>query len=165
MTTSKKIWIALGAIAVVGLYIYIYGDWFKSGQVQIFHRMAMGRPVRKPWRSKVAVPAAPPLTVAFGFDQKLQLTDVKVVSVAALATNENALPVWHLVSESNSVPVKGLLYGENIRGMVSAVKGTYAQPLVTNETYRLFIKSKGAEAKHDFVFGKGEPEKTDKPEN
>ena len=159
MTTTKKILIALGVILVAGLYIYVYGDWFKPTTVQIFHRNATGRPARHSrGRGKPLAFTPGPLTVAFGFDQKLQLTDLKVVPVVALATNENALAIWHLVSASNSVPVKGFLYGDNIRGMVPAVKGTYAQPLETNVAYRLFIKAGSVKAQHDFTLGKGETE-------
>jgi hypothetical protein len=151
MTTTKKIWIALAVVLVAGIYVYVYADWFKPVQVQIFHRLTAGRPLRGRWREKLS---APVLSVAFGFDRKLKLTDVKVVSVAALATNQNALAVWHLVSESNSVPVKAFLYGDFIRGMKPAVKGTAAQPLETNMTYRLFIKAGSMKAQHDFTFGK-----------
>lgn len=157
MTTTKKIWIAVGGLLLAGLYLYVYGDWFRPAPVQIFHRNVTARPVRQ-WRDRGRPVefTRSPLTVVFGFDQKLQLTDVKVVPVAALATNKNALPVWHLVSGSNSVPVKGFMYGDFIRGMTPAVKGTYAQPLETNVTYRLIIKAGSVEARHDFKLGREE---------
>jgi hypothetical protein len=98
------------------------------------------------------VPALP--TVAFGLDQKLKLTEIKVVSLAALETNKSALAVWHLVSSSNSVPVKGFLYGDYIRGMVPYVKSARALPLQPNMVYRLFLKADSVEGHHDFSLGK-----------
>jgi hypothetical protein len=38
------------------------------------------------------------------------LTNVKVVVVTELATNQYAHPLWHLISDSNSIPVKGFNY-------------------------------------------------------
>ena len=36
----------------------------------------------------------------------LKLTQMKVFAVAELETNKFALPLWHMVSDSNSPPVK-----------------------------------------------------------
>ena len=91
--------------------------------------------------------------VAFGIDRECKLTDVKVLAVAELATNKYALPVWHLVSDSNSIPVKGFNYGEHIRGMRPQIKGARPDALESNATYRLLVQAKGQKGQHDFKIG------------
>jgi hypothetical protein len=78
------------------------------------------------------------------------LKELKVVPVAALATNANAMPVWHLVSDSNSVPVDEFSYGFDIHGMRPALAGVRPEALETNVTYRLFITAGRARGEHDF---------------
>ena len=146
---NKKILIALAVLLVGGIYAYVYRDWFKPQQVQIFHRISAARAGR---RARFGQNAGGP-SVAFGLDRKLKLTDVRVVSLAALATNAEVLPVWHLVSASNSVPVKGFMYGEYIRGMSPYVKGARPQPLETNVTYRLLLRAGSQTGQHDFKIG------------
>ena len=150
MSTTKKISIAAGLLLLAGAFIYVYADWFKPKQVQIFYSTRALRSPKKRWRA--GQDAQAPL-VLFGFDRKLMLTEVKVVPVAALATNQTALAVWHLVSDSNSVPVKFIAYGNRVQGMKPFVQGARPQPLETNVTYRLFVKAGSVEGQHDFTVG------------
>lgn len=147
MTVTKKTWVGLAAVLVAGIYIFVYADWFKPAQVQIFHRLTAGRPFRGRRHLQTI---APELTVSFGLEQKLKLTEVKVVPLVAGETSKEALAVWHLVSKSNSVPVKGFLYGDYIHGMEPYVNGTRPHPLETNVTYRLYIKAGSVWGQHDF---------------
>lgn len=147
MTITNKTWIGLAVALVAGIYIYVYAGWFKPAQVQIFHRLTAGRQFRGRQHLQTV---APELTVVFGLEQKLKLTEVKVVPLVAGETNKEALAVWHLVSKSNSVPVKGFLYGDHIRGMEPYVNGTRPHPLETNVTYRLTVRAGSAEGQHDF---------------
>ena len=91
-----------GVMAVIGLYVYIYRDWFRPAEMQIYDRISAGRPMRGNARTNQINISV----VAFGFDRAYLLTDVKVMSIAELATNKYAHPLWHLVSDSNSIPVK-----------------------------------------------------------
>ena len=88
--------------------------------------------------------------VAFGFDRACQLRDVKVIAVDELATNKYAHPTWHLVSDSNSIPVKGFIYGEHIRGMRPSVKRARPETLALNVSYRLIVEANGQKWQHDF---------------
>lgn len=148
MSTKKKILIGLAVVIVAGIYAYVYSDWFLPAKVQIFHRVSAPRPSRKALR-RASVGPLPPV-VAFGFDRKLKLTRVKVVPLAAWQADPKTLPVWHLVSESNSMPVKGFMYGDRILGMVPYVKDSRPQPLETNVTYRLLIEADLGQGQHDF---------------
>lgn len=143
---NKKILFALAVLLVVGLYAYVYRDSFRSQPVQIFHRLNAARSRRWPW---IAQNVDGP-NVAFGLDQKLKLTDVQVIS---LATNATKFPLWHLVSASNSVPVKSFVYGQSIRGMTPFLPGTRPQPLEFNVPYRLLIQAGAQSGQHDFKIG------------
>jgi hypothetical protein len=146
MTTTKKWMAILGTLLLVGILIYVYADWFRPQQIEIYHRIAKNRPMRG--GKNIQNPNA--VFVTFGLDRKCTLTEVKVLSVAALATNENPYPLWHLVSDTNSVPLKGFTYGERIRGMRPFVKGAPPQALESNVTYRLLITADGKRGQHDF---------------
>ncbi|MCX8107834.1 MAG: hypothetical protein N3G20_03425, partial [Verrucomicrobiae bacterium] len=76
--------------------------------------------------------------------------EVKVIPVDAMKTNKNPRPVWHLVSKSGSPPLKGLAYGQPIRGMKSVLDKVGAEPLQPGITYRLLIRAGRARGELDF---------------
>ena len=55
--------------------------------------------------------------------------------------NPLATPVWHLVSDSNSVPMRAFRYGQGIRGMKPAFKGVKPYPLMPGTVYRLIVSA------------------------
>src|SRR5206468_5110303 len=126
-------------------------DWFAKDDIQIFHR---SRPVRTSvFRRKRAPdpldnPAINP--IVFGFDRTLKLTSLKVIPVSDIETNKYPHPIWHLVSDSNSVPTKEFTYGDSIRGMRPAVKEALAGELEPGVNYRLLIEAGELKAEHDF---------------
>ena len=140
---TKKNWLLVAvAVALAVVYVVFFTDWFKPATVQIFHT---NRTPRGRFRPADAMPG-----LIFGLNRQLQLTDIKVVMLSTLQTNKNALPFWHLVSDSNSVPVKSFFYGQHIRGLKPAVAGVRPQPLETNVTYRLFVEAGKIKGEHDF---------------
>ena len=60
-------------------------------------------------------------------------------------------PIWHLVSESNSVPIQEFGYGAPIPGMHPAVKGIGPEALAPGEKYRIVVETASAKIQHDFV--------------
>lgn len=86
----------------------------------------------------------------FEFSQKLKLKDVKVVSAAEALTNKYPHALWEMISDSNSVPTRGFLYGMNIPGMRPAYNGVIAEPLDPSQKYRLEIKAGSLRAEHEF---------------
>jgi hypothetical protein len=86
----------------------------------------------------------------FELDRTAKLTSIKVVPLTAFLTNKYTRPVWHLVSESNSAPTRGFLYGMAVPGMCPAVAGTTAEPLALGTTYRLLLQAGTVRAEHDF---------------
>lgn len=132
------------AVAVAVIYVVYFTDWFQPKTVKIFHT---NRNLRQ--RSSRGNSGALP-NLIFGVSQQLRLTEIVVVPSAVWQTNHNAIPVWHLVSDSNSVPVKSFYYGQYIGGMKSAVKGAHPQSLETNLSYRLIIAAGSIKGEHEF---------------
>ena len=143
---SKNNWLLI--IALLGLatvYAVYFTDWFRPKFIAIYD---VSRPNRlhPPWAN---APEAIPVT--FGFGARYQITELKVVPLAAWQTNHEAMPVWHLISDSNSIPLKSFLYGQYLRGMKPAVPGSRAEPLVPDVTYHLELRAGKARGEHDFT--------------
>ncbi len=148
MTRKLLLLIAL-AVVLGGLSFYLNKDWFATEDIQIHHR---SRPARVGFfrRTKAPVKQATD-PIFFAFDRKLKLTSLKVIPVGEIETNKYPQPIWHLVSDSNSVPVEEWSYAVPIRGMHPKVKGATPDPLVPGVKYRLIIEAGKLKAEHDFV--------------
>ena len=145
---TKKNWLYLAVLLVLATaYVIFFTDWFKPQRVQIFHTV---RELHFRRRSNDHTP-----TLLFGLSRQLKVTDIKVVSLADYEKNPNILPVWHLVSDSNSVPVHDFAYGQNIRGMKAAVRGSEPGELDTNLVYRIFVVAGKVTGQEDFSLGTG----------
>jgi hypothetical protein len=134
-----------------GISLYLNRDWFAKDTIQIYHRSRPARAslVRRKRTDPTANPAVNP--IIFGFSAKLKLTDVKVIPVSDIQTNKYPHPIWHLISDSNSVPTKDFSYGDSIRGMRPAIKGAIPDPLEPGVSYRLLVEADDFKATHDFV--------------
>jgi hypothetical protein len=150
---TRKQWMLIAVAAVLGgISLYLNRDWFAKDNIQIIHR---SRPMRtslfrrKRGPDPLDNPAINP--IMFGFDRTLKLTSLKVIPLSDIETNKYPHPIWHLVSDSNSVPTKDFSYGASIKGMRPAVKGATPDPLEPGVKYRLLIEAGSAKAEHDFV--------------
>jgi hypothetical protein len=148
MSTRKLVGWLLLILALGGLCLYLNRDWFGERPIHISHRVS-------PWlnaaRGRHPGPPSRFNPVVFSFDGYYKLKEVKVVVTDEIATNKYAHPLWHLVSESNSVPVASFAYGERLRGMMPEVKGSVPDPLQPGVKYRLLVKTSDQEAEHDFA--------------
>ena len=141
-TMNKKTFILIGVAALLAaVYVTYFTDWIQTPTIQIICQV---RPSLGPRDSNATFP------VLFTLDDKYLLTSVKVIPVAALATNRNPLPLWHLIRFTNAPPLKGFMYGAPITGMRSSVPKARAQPLQPHVTYRLLIASGRAKGQLDF---------------
>jgi hypothetical protein len=133
---------------LAGILVYLNRDWFRGSPIQISHRL---------YRFSARFNAAddPIIPVMFEFDRKLKLTSIKVFALAEIATNKVPHPLWHMISDSNSVPTKGFVYGLNVPGMRPARKGLTAQALDPTEKYRLQVEAGRTKALHDFTLDPG----------
>jgi hypothetical protein len=147
---TRKHWILIAlAILLGGISLYLNQDWFAKDNIQI---LARSRPMREGYfrrgNRQDALAAVNP--VFFTFNRKLKLTSLKVIPVHQIETNKYPQPIWELVSDSNSIPVKDLIYGMPIRGMRPRVKGATPDPLEPGVKYRLMVAAGPLKAEHDF---------------
>jgi hypothetical protein len=140
--TKKNLLPVLFALGLAVVYAVWFTDWFQPKVVQISHTNRNLHPNRQRGNS---LP-----NLMFRVNRQIRFTELKVVPLAVYETNKDALPVWHLVSDSNSVPVQTFYYGEWIGGMRPAVAGVRAGPLETNVTYRMFVAAGRTKGQHDF---------------
>jgi hypothetical protein len=146
MTTKNWTLLTL-AVVLGGFSLYLNRDWFARDNIQIMHR---SRPTRGAFRRpRSDNPLIDPLS--FWFDRKVKLTSLKVIPVQDIETNKYPQPIWYLVSDSNSVPIKEFTYGMGIRGMHPALKGAAPDPLEPGVAYRMFVQAGKQRAEHDFV--------------
>jgi hypothetical protein len=148
MTKTKLITVSVLILGLVGLSIYLNRDYFKPETIQISHRLSPWMQSRRPGNrgNNASVP------VTFMLNSYHKLTSVRVVETEKLATNKFAVPVWRIISDSNSVPTSSFNYGGYIRGMRPEAKNTRPETLQPGVNYRLFIETdRGLKAEHDFM--------------
>jgi len=146
MTTKQWTLVSL-AILLGGLSLYLNKDWFAGDHIQLMHRSRPARGAfRRPKADNILIDP-----ISFWFDRKVKMTSLKVVPVFDLETNKFPQPVWCLVSDSNSLPVKEFTYGMRIPGMHPALKGALPDPLEPGITYRLFVEAGKQKITHDFT--------------
>lgn len=140
--------IVLSVIAVIlgACYGYFFTDWFRKPGMQIIPTIRPGRASAIP-RDADLEPVHP---VSFMLDGKYQLTSLKVVAAADYATNKYAQPVWHLISDSNSVPTKSIVYGYPIKGMKPSVPRARPEPLLADVNYTLMLEAGKIRAQTNF---------------
>ena len=133
---SKNLIVLSGLLVVLlGVYVFFFTDWFNKPSIQIIATIRPSRPSSIP--RPVDTPSVYP--VAFSFDGSYRFTEVKVVQAAEYAKNKFAPPLWHMVSDSNSVPTKYFQYGMPIKGMKPSVPRARPGPLKPNEEYLILL--------------------------
>jgi hypothetical protein len=135
---TKSGYVLLSIAAILGIaYVWFFTDLFTKESIQIIPQIRPGRPSNAS-RSGNAPSVYP---VSFLFDGKYKLTSLKVVSAQELATNKYANPTWHLISDSNSLPTKNVIYGYPPKGMKPAIERMRPEPLQPDIPYVLFVEA------------------------
>jgi hypothetical protein len=146
---AKKQWILLAIfVLLVVVFIYAFTTWGRRPAMQISHD---ANSKQKGVGLRVREGAINTAIMTFNFDRPYQFTEIKVVRLADWQTNKSALPLWHLISDSNSVPTKKFKYGMAVAGMKPVVANAWPEPLETNVTYRLFLTAGSVKGQHDFT--------------
>ena len=147
---GKKQWMLLAVFVLLAVvYICVFTHWGRHPAMQISHTAnARQKGTVGP---RVRAGAVNTAVMTFNFDRPYQFTEIKVVRLAEWQTNKSALPLWHLISDSNSVPTKKFNYGVAIGGMRPVVANTWPKPLETNVAYRLFLTAGAVNGQHDFT--------------
>ena len=138
MRKKEFIWI-LVLLVLGGVYIRYFSHWLDKRQIGITVSV---RPSRRPGETVYPV--------FFTLNNAYKLTKLKVLPMPDNQFNPNALPVWNLISDSNSVPIRAFRYGQPIRGMKPAFEGAEPEDLQTNIMYRLLVSAGKVKGQHDF---------------
>lgn len=147
MSKTKIISITILMIGLIGLSLYLNRDYFRSEGIQITHRLSPWMENRRP-RARSSDLGVPVTFMLNGF---YRLKSIRVVDAAMFATNKYTVPVWRIISDSNSVPTSSFNYGSFIRGMRPEAKGVRPEPLQPGVEYRLLVVTdKDLEGQHDF---------------
>ncbi len=139
--SKKNIFLFLTLLILGAVYIYFFTEFFNKPIISISARPRLERGAKD---------APPRYAVSFNFDSRCELTQVKVVAVTELETNKYARAYWHLISDTNSAPVKGLIYGDNVKGMKPKIPKMKAEPLQPGNKYRLLIEAGDRRGQIDF---------------
>ena len=138
---KKNTLLVVVLLALVSVYIVFFTGLFKPHVIKVGFTTRPMSDIRR--RGDLPY-------VCFMMGGKTRLTEVKVVSAADFKKNPNTPALWHLVSDSNSVPVAIFVYGQHIHGMRAKYKGEQPQDLETNQLYTLFVSSGWAHGQLDF---------------
>jgi hypothetical protein len=138
MQKREIIWIAV-LLSVVVAYYHFFGGRFAKKPMAIHASL---RPSRRA--------DAPVYPVYFTLNDDFKLTSLKVVPLEDGQINPATLPVWNLVSDSNSVPTRAFFYGQHIRGMKAALANVQPDPLTPGVVYRIQLSSGDVTAALDF---------------
>jgi|SRR5947209_3155076 len=140
--------ITLSVLLVILAVVYVsyFTDWFTKETIQIIPQIRPGR------ASNIQrMPGMPPVSqVSFAFDGKYRLTSVRVLSANDYATNKYANPLWHLISDSNSIPMKAIIYGLPIKGMKPKVPKAHPDSLQPGVPYILMVEAGKIKAQTTF---------------
>ncbi len=154
MTPKAKLLLAL-AVVLGAIYVVFFADLFRKENIQILVKYTPGRASAIP-RPRDAAAVYP---MAFRLNKAYRLTSVKVVNTSDYATNKRALPMWHMVSDSNSAPAQTIVYGApKIPGMRMAVARTKPQPLEAGVGYTLLLETTKLKGETNFVAREFVPE-------
>lgn len=148
MSKTKIISVTVLLLGLIGLSIYLNRDYFRTEGIQITHRLSPWMRDKRPnaRANDLGVP------VTFMLNGFYKLTSVRVFESAKIETNKYAVPLWRIISDSNSVATSSFNYGSYIKGMHPEAKGTRPEALQPGITYRLVVVTdKKLEAQHEFT--------------
>jgi hypothetical protein len=128
MQKREIIWIAV-LLGLLGAYYHFFRGRYAAKPIIIHVSL---RPSRR-----AQTPVYP---VYFTLNDDFKLTSVKVVPLDDDGQiNPATMPVWNLVSDSNSAPTRAFLYGQHIPGMKPALAGVKPDPLTPDVIYQIQI--------------------------
>ncbi len=136
--SKKNIALILVLLALGTIYVFNFTNLFREPKIEITTR------VRPQFTRRGRGNAPPPPaanSISFFLNGKYQLTSVKVVEESDFKTNKYPHAIWHLISESNSVPTKAIFYGMTVAGMKPEIEKTKAEPLQPNVPYVLLVEA------------------------
>jgi len=137
--TKKTVVLIAFAVVLAGVYVAFFTDWFNKPKIQILPQI---RPPQRGARAaRQPVGDTPVYPVTFAFDRKYRFTEIRVVAADDEKTNKFPHAVWHMISDSNSVPIKALQYGAPLTGMKPKVPKAPPEALLPDVPYILYVQA------------------------
>jgi hypothetical protein len=143
---TKKTLVLISVAVILGaVYVINFTSLFQKAEINIL-------PQIRPPRAKARVPAGDTAVypVTFAFDKKYAFTEIRVVAEADEKTNKFPHAVWHLISDSNSVPIKAVSYGAPLAGMKPKIPKKRAEALEPEVPYILYVEARNPGGKTAF---------------
>ncbi len=143
---TPKLLIAAFLLAIA--YASFFSDWFRTQNIRI---IVQNRPIPQRPDPKRTTDLDPVYPISFAFDDKYELTSLRVVKTSELRTEKFPTPLWHVISETNSRPTKAIVYGVAPAGMHPAVEDAVPQPLEAGTSYTLLIQAGKRDGSTNFI--------------
>ena len=137
---KRSLFLVAMAVILGATYAYFFTDWFKKKQIQISFRTFPGRAVKSDVEP-----------IVFLLDKQYKITSIKVVSAQEYGTNKLAHPLWHLIPDTNSVPITDFGYGQHVKGMKPSVPKIAAEKLIPEAKYRIIVDAGKIHGEREFV--------------
>jgi hypothetical protein len=163
---TKKNWLLIFVVLVLAsVYAIYFTNWFAPKTIHIIStnersaRTGRGARANNPGflarlanlANSATIADSTTVPIIFKFGRSYKLTELKVIDLDEFQTNKNCLPLWHLIADTNSVPIgQSFNYGQRLPGMKPVVPGERAQPLKPGVNYRLIVSDGSARGEHDF---------------
>jgi hypothetical protein len=139
MRKRELIWTAALLLACA-VYARYFTGWFVKRQITI----------HASWRPNFRGHGAGEPVLFFTLNDDFRLTSLKVIPLEDDKFNPQGRPVWNLVSDSNSAPVRAFLYGQHIKGMKPALAEVQPDPLEPGTDYRMVLSAGNLSGYTDF---------------
>jgi hypothetical protein len=130
MLKNTKLLVCLAAL--IAVYLAFFSDGHKAKKIQIL--LAVYPPGILPGTSNE--------TMVFCLDQPYPLRSVKVVPSDEARTNKYVHPLWHVVAQAATQPIKSFRYGAALPGMQADAAAEQPEPLDADTTYSLQIEAR-----------------------
>lgn len=137
MQRREIIWISVLLILGI-LYVKYFSGWGVKPQMVIRVSQRATRRHR-----------GPGIPTYFMLNDAFKLTSIEVIPLNGDKFNPLDRPVWHLITTSNSVPVRAFRYGQHIAGMKPAIN-VNPDPLTPGIQYRLLVTAGPVTGSVDF---------------
>lgn len=127
---DRRSWSLIIFLCILGgLYAFGFSDWFarKTIHVSVSYRPAA------PGANADIVP------MVFGLDEDYPLTQIKISELPNGDTNAPGSVTWHVASKTKTDPIRGFVYGENLKGLEPAPGSSGIVPLKPGSVYRVDV--------------------------
>lgn len=128
---KKEITLVAFLLVLGVVYLAFFTDFMRKKTLTIVPSV---RPER-------GIAAGTPLPVYFKLGRSSELTSLKVIPLQGTNFDAHTPPIWYLVANTNTGPVKLFQYGVPIRGMHPAIPKARPEPLEPGRAYRLVVSA------------------------